>query len=158
MPEFRYEYNEIRLIDNLRELGFIKYNLDEINTLTISQIESNEKYKPLYPDLYIGTSIFNELLLYLQRNETNFDIIKGTLSGVDANNNWQNSIPFYADFVSYISSELNYTLHFELYDVDGNLFNLSQNCDERKIQINSFCKKVSSIKQNASFKYTKLPN
>ena len=45
MSEFKYERNEIRLVDNLRELGFIKYNLNEPNILTLFQIGTNEKYK-----------------------------------------------------------------------------------------------------------------
>lgn len=158
MLEFKYEYNEIRLLDGLRELGYIKYNLNEPHTLTISQIYSNERFSILYPNVHIGTSIFNELLLYLQRKNIDFDIIKGTLSGADAKINWNDSISFYADFVSFLSLELNYTLEFNLYDIDGNLYILSQNKIDRKVQITDFCQRINSIDKNASFKYTKFPN
>lgn len=110
------QWKECKLIINNKELGNIIFNLSKQNYLIIDQFETKDKYhifrKP-YPDIYIGTELFNYVLLSLQNSNIEFDYIYGKLSSADAQNgNWKLSIPFYANFCNHLNPNINYRLSF----------------------------------------------
>jgi len=117
MPEFRYEYNEISIVDDTRFhklLCFIKYHIHN-DILTIEHIETTS-FGQQYNNAHFGTNIFNALLLYLHQNNISIKHIEGKLSVEDAKRkNWLKSIPFYNSFPNWLNENLPYNLTITFY-------------------------------------------
>lgn len=65
-------------------------------------------FRKPYPNIYVGTELLNYVLLSLQTANIKFNYIYGKLSSADAQNeNWNLSIPFYANFCNYLNTNIN---------------------------------------------------
>lgn len=160
---FVFDYKDIppryfKLEDNYGEVSGILYSLNN-NVLDITDIKTTTTGKNRNPNEFLGTKVFNELLIHLKEIGEDFEYITGKLKYMDAMSRlWENSIPFYDDFTKYLEHEkLDYKLKFHLYeDLEMSVeVVLSEDRKQRKEYIKEFQSRHADLKQDARFKYEK---
>lgn len=153
------DFNGVEMQDEKGMLCFIEYTINN-STLHIVNIERTclSRYRYSY-DYHFGTNILNALLLHLYQKDVMINRITGILSYFDTvNNNWHDSIPFYADFSIYLDKRLPYKLRFHLF-ADASYTNevdIPSDWNERNTFIKSFTESHNKALASASFCYDVL--
>lgn len=157
------DHSTIELYNDKHFLGSIQYSVNN-SCLHIEDIyttvPSREcSFKHSY--VYVGTDLFNILLLRLNHKGININKITGALSYADnRNKNWSNSIPFYADFNLHLHKALPYQLEFHLFSDSKreNEIEFPVNRSDRKIFIKNFMEEHLKSYTWVSFQYDIIPN